>query len=142
MAKRTTTNQRREVKKREAKQSQGMREQRDKALAREAIAKNEWFQYINVPNKIAVLIQRSLIPLVQEFILDNDWGDACSAIANFALPHIKNLTDAGFHFGQSEGFLKQPFVATWYVLMMDGRVYVADREFFPYPDTAFIPSQR
>lgn len=130
MAKRTTKNQRRET-----KRSAGMRENRDTVLALAAIAKTEWFHYINLSTNIAVMIQRSLIPLIQDHIPGSDWGDACAAIAQFTFPHIKNLTDAGFYFGQSEGFLKQPIMATWYVLLMDGRVYVADREFIPYPKT-------
>lgn len=136
MTKRTTKNQRRE-----AKRSEWMREKRNRELALEAIAKTEWFQYINVPNKIAVMIQRSLIPLIQEHVPGNDWGDACSAIASFTLPYIKNLTDSGFDFGQSEAFLKQPLVATWHVLLIEGWAYVADREFFSYPNPAFIQSQ-
>ena len=127
---------------REAKRREGMQENRDRKLALESIAKGDWFMYMSEAKNLVVMIQRSMIPLIQERIPNNDCWNACSLIADFVKPHVKILTDAGYRFGQSEGFLKQPIVATWHVLMLDSRVYVADREFIPYPTTAFIPSQR
>jgi hypothetical protein len=106
-------------------------EKLDRATADNTIASITWFVYLNPVIGIEVQIQRTLVDLVVQHV--GDWIDAAGAIAMFARPHIERLKCAGLdRFGQSEGFVKHPFKATWHVLMLDGTVFVADREFIPY----------
>jgi hypothetical protein len=106
-------------------------EKLDRDAAATTIASIKWFLYVNPVIGIKVHIQRTLIDLVARQI--GDWTDAAGAIALFARPHIDRLRGHDIcRLGQSEGFLEQPLKATWHVLMIDGEVYVADVEFFPY----------
>lgn len=89
-----------------------------------------WFGYVNVPMGLKVNIQNTLIDTVAEHT--GNTLDAAGAIAAFARPHIARLKSAGYTFGQSEGIVEVPFHASWHILMMDGEVYVADQEFYPY----------
>jgi hypothetical protein len=106
-----------------------MSRKRDMARAKAKIAATDWFTYISAT--LVCSIQRSIIPIAAVHVEGGgDWMDACSAIAAWAKPHVERIKAAGFDFGQSEGIL--PF-ATWHVLLIEGQVYVADTEFYPYP---------
>ena len=109
-----------------SKFSQNIARERAKAT----IDRIKWFSYTNVPLGLTINIQRTLIDSVGEHI--GNVLDAGGAIAAFAIPHIDRLKSNGYDFGQSEGFVQKPFEAAWHILVMDGKCYVADQEFYPY----------
>lgn len=90
----------------------------------------EWFTYTNVSLGLTMNIQRTLIDNVGEHV--GNFLDAAGAIAAFAMPHIDRLKSNGYDFGQSKGIVQEPFEAAWHILVMDGKSFVADQEFYPY----------
>lgn len=101
-----------------------------KAIARKKakalIEKTTWLYHVCVFGECH--IDRALVDAVQGNA--DDQMNVCTAIAQVGKRLADKMISDGCDFGQTEYLLPD---ATWHVLLIDGKLYVSSREFYPYP---------